>query len=439
MRKTFALLTPLVFFFWCGGEKPPATPPTPPTITGTITAQTPAQHKLAHFTTADGMVGLVLDRTGDKPKYRVDGKPDIVELTQKEQREKWEHRLEGYFLVAPDGKRAFFIDEGGGITYLPDSDRYGMMFDKETEALGAATVTGTYTPPPPAWQKTVDCLTAIAVRTKLPSFKLEDSAVLAKVSDAISQATADMFVHYASHGQTDWLPSVELAPNGFTGTSFGGVGYSSDDAWDPKAKGLARYGGRNEGFSHIDTPRGNHMQVLTLHGYPPKLADGTPGLVWDVETTRVTFVTVDGARYRVDVSKPDGQSLEPGAGPTSGWPAPAPDALLTVPDVSTLAKVGAVPQKTIDDLLAFDDQWTQCAAKVWEGAQKQVDSMAHAGRGYFTDADRITWEKKVRTTCAAMIRKQEVLLLQTVEARLKDRTDLHAKAKVRASQIGADH
>src|ERR1700685_3931497 len=104
----------------CGGEPPPpaaAPPADSSTITGTITPQTPAQHKLAHLKTPDGMITLVLDRTGDKPKYRIDGSPDIIELTQREERESWEHRLEGFYLVAPDGKRPFFLDVGGGITF----------------------------------------------------------------------------------------------------------------------------------------------------------------------------------------------------------------------------------------------------------------------------------------------------------------------------------
>jgi hypothetical protein len=403
-------------------------------VTGTIAPATPAQYKLAHFRTPDGMIGLVLDRTGDKPKYQVDGQNDIVELTQKAERESWEHRLQGYFLVDPKGKRAFFLDEGGGITYQPDGDRYSLMYDKTVPALGAPTVTGTYTAPPPKYQATLDRLTAIAVRTKFPTFKPEDAASPARIGDAIAQATADMFVHYASHGQTDWLPHGNLVPDSFSGVSFGGVGYQSDDAWDPKAKGLARYGGKNQGFSHYDTPKGNHMQVLTLQGYPPKLADGTPGLVWDLDGTRATFVTLDGGRYDVDLSKSDtGQTLDAGAGASSGWPPPATDALLTVHDVSSLAKAGAMPQKAADDLMAIDQQWTDCAAKVWAGAQRAIDS------NKFTEADSKDFEKKVRTSCASMIQKQEALLVKDVEARLKDRMDLFTKAKARVTQVGADH
>jgi hypothetical protein len=392
-----------------------------------MTGVTPAQHKLAHFRTPDGMIGLVLDRSGAKPRFQVDGRPDIIELTQKAEHDTWEGRLSGYFLIDPAGKRPFFIDEAGGITYLPDGDRYSLMFDKEVAPLGPATVTGVYAPPPPAYQATLDRLAAIAVRTKFPDLKSEDSANLAKVTDAVGRAGPDMFVHYAAHGQADWAPHMVFVPEAWKGVAFGGVAYSSDDPWDVKAKGLAKYGGKNQGFSFSDTPKGNHMQVMTLQGYPPKLADGTPGVVWELEGTSAVFVSFDGGRYVVDLSKAgdNGQTLDAGAGSSASWPAPAQDALLTVPDVSSLAKAGAVPQKQSDDLLAFDQKWTDCAAKVWAGAQRQIDS------GRFTEADRKDYGNKARATCATIIRGQEASLLKVVEARLKDRLALYATAKAR--------
>ncbi len=416
----------------CGGETPPPSAPSAPvTVTGTVTGQTPAQHTLAHFRSPDGMVGLVLDRTGTKPKYQVDGKAEIVELTQKERRETWGGHLEGYFFTDPSGTRVFFIDEGGSITFHPDGDHLGMMFDKDVPPLAAATVTGTYVPPPPAYKATVDRLTPLAVRTRFPEVKPEDSANLAKVADVVGRATADMFVHYVSRGQTDWLPHVQVVPASFGAFGFGGVGRTSDEAWDAKAKGLAHYGGKNQGFSHYDTPQGNHMQVLTLQGYAPQLAERTPGLVWELDGTTATFVTLDGDRYQVDLSKSDtGQTLDAGAGQPATWPAAAADALLTVPDVYSLAKAGAIPQKSSDDLIALDTKWTQCAAKVWSGAQRQVDT------GHFNEADRKDYEKKARTTCASIIQLQESMLVKAVEARLKERLDLFGKAKARVTQLG---
>jgi hypothetical protein len=415
----------------CGGSSSPASPATAPTATGSIRQLTQAQNKVAHYASADGTLGLVLDRSGDKPKYRVDGAADIVELTMQEDR--FGGELRGYFLVAPDGKRPIYITVDGSLKYFRGQDELWLNTDKPATALPAATVTGTYVAPKPAYQATLDRLTGVAVRTKLSQFKPEDSASLAKVGDAVSQATADMFVHFASHGSKDYLPSLTLVPESFHGIEFGGVARDTDVKWDPTAKGLAKYGGKNEGFSSYETPKGNHMQVMKLAGYPPPLADGTPGLVWDLNGTTATFVTLDGGRYNFDLSNADkGANLDAGAGPQSGWPAPLQHPLLDVAAVSSLAKVGALPQKSIDDLLALDQQWTECAAKQWAGAQRTVDT------GRFTEADRKDWVKKARTACASSIKKQEAMLVVLIEARNKDRQALMDKAKARVASVGAD-
>ena len=129
------------------------------------TDRTPAQHKLAHFRSADGVMGITLDRTGDKAKLQVDGQKDIVELTMASERSKWNGALEGFFFVAPDGKRPIFIDEGGGITYLSGNDHIAMLFDKDVAALGPATIRGTYVAPPPVYKIAIDRLKPLAVRT----------------------------------------------------------------------------------------------------------------------------------------------------------------------------------------------------------------------------------------------------------------------------------
>jgi hypothetical protein len=425
---TFSLL--VMTLAACGGAPPP-TAAAAPSATGTVRPLTQAQLGVAHYRTADGVYGLVLDRSGPKPKYRLDGKSDIVELTMQEDR--FADELRGYFLVAPDGKRVLWISTGGGVLYLHGSDELPLNSDKPADPLSAATVAGTYVAPPPAFKAVADRLTAIAVTTKLPLLTDGDSAQLSKVSDALGKATVEMFVHYVSHGATSWLPHPELVPEGLHGVEFGGVARESDDRWNPKAAGLAKYGGKNQGFSHYDTPQGNHMQVMKLAGYPQPLADNTPGIVWKVDGSSAVFVTLDGGRYVVDLSSADkGPALEAGAGPQSGWPPPVQNALLDVSDVSSLAKAGAVPQKAADDLLALDADWTACAAKTWATAQRAIDT------GNFTEADRKDWEKKARTACAATIHKQEAMLVKIVEARIKERQALFATAKARIASLGAD-
>jgi hypothetical protein len=413
----------------CGGASTSATPP-PSSGTIDIRAVTPAQTKVGHFLSADGTTGLVLDRSGEKPKYKLDSGPDIVELTMQDDR--FAHELRGYFLVAPDGKRPLYITADGGIKFWRGNDELWMNNDKPAAPLPAATITGTYVPPKPAYQATIDRLTPLTVRSRFAQFKAEDSANLSKAGEAIALATADMFVHYASHGAKDSPPRVVVVPSSFQGISFGGVARDTDTPWDPKAKGLAKYGGKNEGFSAYDTPKGNHMQVMKLAGYPPALAEGTPGIVWELNGTTAVFVTLDGARYEIGLTGEKGPSLDPGAGPQSGWSAPLQSPLLDVSDVSSLAKAGALPQKALDDLLALDQQWTVCAATQWAAAQRAVDT------GHFTEADRKDHVKKARASCAATISKQEAMLVQIVEARLTDRQALWDKAKARVASLGAD-
>ena len=262
-------------------------------------------------------------------------------------------------------------------------------------------------PPPAAWQALSDRFAAISVLTKLPSFTAEDASSPSKIGDAVAQATADMFVRYQSGEATTGLPRFEVVPDNVHGIGFGGVAYETDDKWDPKAKGLAHYGGRNEGFSRYDTPKGNHMQVVRLAGYPPPLADGTPGLVWSVKGPRAIFVTLDGGRYAMGLTTSEkGPTLVAGAGAQAAWPAPAQNPLLDVPDVSSLVKAGGLPQKNIDDLLALVDAWNLCAATQWAGAQRKIDT------GNFNEADRKDWTKKVKSVCAGPVKKQEALLLQ---------------------------
>jgi len=431
MRKatSLSLLVLTLALLACGGGSAPAAAP-PSSGTLDIRAVTSAQVKVGHFLSADGTTGLILDRSGEKPKYKLDSAPDVVELTMQEDR--FAHELRGYYLVAPDGKRPLYITVDGGITYWRGNDELRMNNDKPAAPLPAATITGTYVPPKPAYQATIDRLTPLAVRARFSQFKPEDSASVSKVGDAIALATADMFVHYASHDSNNPLPRAVVVPRSFQGISFGGVARDTDTPWDPKAKGLAKYGGKNEGFSSYDTPKGNHMQVMKLAGYPPALAEGTPGIVWELDGATAVFLTLDGARYEISLTGEKGPTLDPGAGRQSGWPAPLQTPLLDVSDVSSLVKAGALPQKTIDDLLALDHAWTDCAAKQWATAQRAVDT------GRFTEADRKDYVKKARTTCAATLGKQEAMLVQIVEARLKERQALWDKARARVASIGAD-
>jgi hypothetical protein len=414
-------------------ETPPATTPAATTAAPSaapVVPTTQAQMDLAHFRTTDGVHGFVLDRSGDPIKLRVDGAADVIELTREEDRHGGE--LRGYWLITPDGKRPVYINKGGSLRYYTGRDEFAVTADRTAEALPAPTVKGKYAPPRPAYQDTADRLTAVAVRTKMAQLKPEDSASLAKVGEALAQASADMFVHFVAGGQDSWLPRAEVVPDQFSGLSYGGVAHQTEDKWDGKGKGLAAWGGVLKGFSEYNS-RGNHLNVMHMAGYPGKLAEGTPGIVWEVDGTRAVFVSLDGARYVVDLTGVEkGQTLAPGAGPQAKWPAPLAAALLDVHLVSSYAKAGVMPQKAIDDLTALDDEWNTCAQKTWKGAERKIDS------GKFSEADRKDWVLKVEKACKKSVDAQAKLLVQMIEARNKERLALLEKAKARVAAVGAD-
>ncbi len=420
----------------CGAPAPAETPanaapsakPSAGPDDGTIRPVTQAQVKVAHYASRDGMVGLVIDRTGAKPKIQLDGDKDIVELTPEEDRHAGQ--LRGYTLRAPDNTARLYITASGGIKLWKGRDELWLNSDKPAAPLGKPTIAGEPVKEKPVYEDLVKRLTAVAVRTKLPAMTAEDSARLDKVAEAIDKATADMFVRYETHEGT-WLPHENIAPDSVSGVGFGGVAHRTDEPWDKNAKGLAKWGGKAGGFSEYGS-RGNHLWVMHREGYPAKLADHTPGLVWEVDGTRAVFVALDGGRYAIDLSGGEkGTSLDAGAGPVASWPAPIQHALLGFEEVTRYAKLGVLPQKAADDVLATDREWNQCAQKTWKGAERLVDT------GKMNEAVRKDWVKKVDAACDKHVKQLESTLVGIIDPRVKERLSLFEKGKARATALGA--
>jgi hypothetical protein len=431
MIERTSLALSLLALAACGSTPPRPTPTPAPASSGSNSSppQTEAQVSVGHFRSPDGMVGLVLDRT-DKPKLRVDGQRDIIELTQREDRD--HGTLRGYFLEAPDGKRPIYISTGGGIRYHRGGDKFDMLFDKKVEPLGAATVTGTYVKPKAGWEILDEKLTAISVRKRFPGVKAEDSALPDKVGEAIDKATPDMVVHYVSRSATSWLPHMEPAPDSIHGIGYGGVAYNTDDKWQPgKGAGLAKYGGKVAGFFEPDNTF-NHTNVMKMKGYPAPLADNTPGLVWEVDSTTAIFVAFDGGRYRIDLTQADkGPGLETGAGPKTGWPATVQETLLDISVASQLSKAGALPEKPIADLEALDTKWNECTQKAWrDGPQKALESHKGLGRA-MSEAEYKSAVEKVKNGCKKHVQEEEKIFVKLIEDRIKARQALLDKAKAK--------
>ena len=99
--------------------------------------------RLGHFSTVDGTIHLVLDRTGARAKMQVEGTTEVVELAQEEVRSRVKNRLMGYDFFAKDGQRVLFIDVYGAITFIRGRDELMVSCDGSAKPLGEPTVLGT--------------------------------------------------------------------------------------------------------------------------------------------------------------------------------------------------------------------------------------------------------------------------------------------------------
>lgn len=395
------------------------------------------QLTVAHYVAPDGTKGLVLDRTGGQFKVRMDGDDAIIELTPVEDRDGYGGEVRGHFLFTPDDVRMLYVSARGGLTLFTESGELHLSSDKGARPLGAATQPGPPRGETRPYQILNDELAAISVRQKNPKLTSADSSNLAVVAEALRAADASMLVRYrARKGNSS--PSIRWTPSSIDGIGFGGGSHRSDEKWEKKGSGLAKYGAVIKGYSEPDS-RGNHLFVQTMEGYPPPLADNTPGLVWEVDSTTVTFVTLDGARYDIDCGDSaveNGAPIEKGAGAPSGWPAPLQHSLVGITEVTALAKAGAVPAERGGELIAIDDEWNACAQKVWKRAKNDIDRLKAANIDWSARSGRTElllekWSETVRKDCRGASSKLERSLLQFIEARNKERLALFETAKAR--------
>lgn len=424
----------------CGGgnEAPP-----PKTQSNAVASATPAAPKpddpqapSVHYVTGDKLVGLVVDRSDGKIKVRVDGTTDVIELTPEEDRHGGE--LRGHFLTTPEDKHMMYLDTGGGLTYYKGRDELRMQRDHSTDPLPAATLAGPPVKKKLPYQILDEQLDAISVRKKLPQYTALDASNLAKVSAAFDQVDASMVVHYVLRDPNGWLPHNVFTPQNVSGTSFGGGAWQTDELWDRNKKGLAKYGGSVKGYSEYESI-GNHLFVQTMKGYPAPLANGTPGIVWEMDSTTAVFIAFDGARYTVDVghqSVEKGAPIEMGPGPMASWPPPLQHSLMGIPEITALAKAGAIPQKTGDDLLLIDDEWNKCAQKTWATAKPEIDKLKATDMNWSTRAGRgeqlhEKWVENVRAKCKPTTEKLEKAVVAVIEARDKERLAIFEKAKTK--------
>jgi hypothetical protein len=428
----------------CGGSKPqPASPAAAKNDTKSDTKDDKddgvfrpifqGQLKIAHYATADGTLGLVLDRTGERPKVRVDGEKDIIELTFVEDRHGGERR--GWYLKAPDGRNILYLSAGGGLTIFRGRDELRVNSDKAADALPAATIAGEYKAPKSAYTAQLEALKPHALMSQKSSFKPEDSGNLAKVAEAIASAPPDAVYHVTASGaeKARWAPA---SPHiGDTHQGLGGaVGLGpADDAWDKGKAGIAKFGGQLVPM-RVDYDSPNRLRMHLLKGFPAPLAAGTPGIFWELDGSTVVFVAFDGGRYQIDLPNDASAVVESGAGPQSGWPAPLQHALFDVDSVRGLAKGKAVPEQIGKDIEAADDGWWSCMNDQWKKAKTDLDkaeaapTSANDKRGRMVGI-RKSAELAAPKTCEPKKKALDAALTKFIESRNTERLALFDKAK----------
>jgi hypothetical protein len=413
------------------------------------TAQVPGTSKLGHFASADGMVRLVVDRSGDKTKIRVDGSNDIIELTSEEVRHRNNGRLLGYAFIAPDGKRMLFVGVDGDLTFIKDGrDELPLVRDSDATALGAPTIKGSPPPPKPpeksADEVLAEKLAPLSVTKRFPQFKPEDSGNLAKVAEAWNLATADMLMH-CNDSCSAWYAPYPLEG----GNGRGGLGFVKDKdipqgpaTEQEKKNALAKYNAwlrPNYEFGEWTQQPVKSSWLTTYQFEFRQLQPRTPVLVWDVEKTDVIVVTPDGSRYWDSPADNNGKArLDPGAPPVAQWAAPLRNNLLFKDHVVAMNKAGLVDKKAADEIESIHAKWSECAQKVFLPAQKELEGNLTANTQYHAASKRNSialrkFNDKAYAECGG--KKAEQLYADILAKRDKEQRALFEKNKTRIPSI----
>jgi hypothetical protein len=402
---------------------------------GTVRPITQGQLKVAHYATGDGVVGLVLDRTGARPKVRIDGEKEITELTMEEDRYGGERR--GWYLKAPDGKNVLYLSAHGSLKIYRGRDELHLNSDKPAEPLAAATIAGEYKRPKSAYDAEIEALTPLSVMKRTPAFHPEDSGNLAKVAEAFAQATPDMLVHVTAMGSKNarWTPASAHIGNEHQGLGGTVIHAPSDDAWDKSKGGIANFGGMLVPMrSEFGSP--NRLHLYGLKGFPAELAVSTPGIIWEVDSGTVVLVTFDGGRYQIAIDNGRSKILEPGAGPSASWPAPLQHALFDVDNIRALAKGNAVAAQVGKDIEATDDGWFECMNEQWKKAKAELDKIEASQISANDKYGRLGGVRKsaelaAPKTCDPKKKQLDAALTKFIEGRNTERLALFEKAKAK--------
>jgi hypothetical protein len=425
----------------CGGSNSASQPkPASPATTSSsepkddvVRGITNGQLKIAHYASGDGVTGLVLDRSGDRAKVQFDKQKDIIELTMVEDRHGGERR--GWYLKSPDGKNLLYLSTGGSLKTWAGRDEIHLNSDKAATALGQPTIAGQYTAPKSAYDTQLEKITALALQTKTPELASESAGDLAKVKEILASTPTDSFVRLTEAGAKGarYAPASKKIGHSIGGLGGTVTGYPTDDKFDPKGTGLAKFGGKLIPMQvHYGDPNRLHLHIL--NGWTDTPAKGTPGVVWESKD-QLVFVSVDGGRYELSVPNEDVDLFEKGAGKSSDWPAPLQHQLLDVETMRAFAKAN-IQADAGKEVEAADDAWWSCMNDQWKKTKDALDkneaSSASANDKWGKEAGiRKTAEMDAPKKCEPTKQKLEKLLVANIEKRAAERKAIFDKVKTR--------
>jgi hypothetical protein len=379
--------------------------------------------RLGHYSSGDGLVGLVLDRTGASPKMRLDGGSDIVELTVRP--------IDGKGRLAlkdPSGKTRLFIDQWGGVELLTETGAVKVHRDGETTALGRATIAGTAPLEPPSdYERAVALFKSMSVVETISGLSPADAGNLTKVRAVIEKLDPHLLVTVARDVDKDvFSPSPRTIGN----TQYTEDGYwPSETEYDPEGPGLVRYGGVATGSYQFDVA--NWVKIHRAKGYPPSLPKGTPGMIWNVDGGTIFFVTLDGGRYRLQW-----KDVSVGASASKDWPAPLAHQLIRLTDVEYLDRAGTIDPSTKQTLDALNREFRECVKGQEKSLEAALDGLAKQNLTWSTRSHRahLLAEKHQADTekkCGSHVAEIDETLVRVIEERAAHRREIFELAKRR--------
>ena len=407
--------------------------------------------KLGHFSTPDGLVGAVVDRTGDDFKIKMDKSADVVALFQEPQNN-WKGPR-GHFLNGPDGKPWLFLAENGDLSYIKPEALSNLAYnierhegllafsrDADADPLGPATSKGIAQPPPDksSAEKYSDELQARSVIGRFPELKPQDSGNLAKVEAAYKKAKPDMFVHVvpAYADQFRWVPASGLIDTTDYGSGDVLIQGRAGKKWDPKAKGIEGYGISFSTGCEFNRPC--RVGQLAMEGWPQPIAPNTVGLIWQVNSSFIILVTPDGGRYHIGQWWGDYESkggpVKAGVPAPASWPPPLQHQTYDLSVIKLLAKGGAIDKAKADAVASLENAYFTCTKEVWKkGAaeQEKVEASNESADKKYGKLGGIAkqHEKLAEKDCAGAVKKYEQGLLDFIDARNKKRLTLYEAVK----------